>query len=32
MTVGAQVGAVGAQLFPAEAGMWISPGWLLSWL
>lgn len=32
MVVGAQVGAVGAQLFPAGAGMPISPGWWLSWL
>lgn len=32
LTVGAQVGAVGAQHFPAGAGMWISPGWWVSWL
>lgn len=31
-TMGAQVGAVGAQHFPAEVGMLISPGWWLSLL
>lgn len=31
-TVGTQVGAVGAQHFPAEAGVQILPGWWVSWL
>lgn len=30
LTVGTQVGAVGAQHFPAGASMQISPGWWLS--